>query len=506
MEAIIAEGDVVGSTITSFLLEKTRVIGQPANERSYHVFYQLIHGFQDATFSSSGMPSTGDATVKFEDYLLKYAPSTAASWANFPYPYLTHGLREIPNINDGADLQHLLSALGLFMDGKTVRSIMQLLTAILYMGRLKIVDDAEGNGIVVLDEARESVARLLGVDSDALDFALTKKQVQGGGRASIAVKRLDAAASRVVLATMSKAVYSGLFLTLIRTMNKVMTPSKHSRDLRIGTLDIYGFEILTTNSFEQFLINFVNEKLQSVFIDRILRAQQEEYAEEALDWVGVEYENNAPTCSLLEKKRGGILGLLDEQCTFKNASPSNFVGFLRTQCSSHASFVTPKPLDPPLHFKVSHYAGIVAYDASQFIEKNRDELNEELQTLLSASSVPFFTDILLPDDSTGVRSVAGKKDRVADAEAKSDTAEAVAVRTRAGGGAGGKKRAATVGQQFKEQVNLLMETLQETDPHFIRCLKPNETKHPDIWDEARMEEQVIFNGIPENIRIAQSGL
>ena len=279
MEAIIAEGDVVGSTITSFLLEKTRVIGQPANERSYHVFYQLIHGFQDATFSSSGMPSTGDATVKFEDYLLKYAPSTAASWANFPYPYLTHGLREIPNINDGADLQHLLSALGLFMDGKTVRSIMQLLTAILYMGRLKIVDDAEGNGIVVLDEARESVASLLGVDSDALDFALTKKQVQGGGRASIAVKRLDAAASRVVLATMSKAVYSGLFLTLIRTMNKVMTPSKHSRDLRIGTLDIYGFEILTTNSFEQFLINFVNEKLQSVFIDRILRAQQEEYAE-----------------------------------------------------------------------------------------------------------------------------------------------------------------------------------------------------------------------------------
>ena len=119
--------------------------------------------------------------------------------------------------------------------------------------RLKIVDDAEGNGIVVLDEARESVARLLGVDSDALDFALTKKQVQGGGRASIAVKRLDAAASRVVLATMSKAVYSGLFLRLIRTMNKVMTPSKHSRDLRIGTLDIYGFEILTTNSFEQLL-------------------------------------------------------------------------------------------------------------------------------------------------------------------------------------------------------------------------------------------------------------
>ena len=125
MEVFIAEGDVVGSTITSFLLEKTRVIGQAANERSYHVFYQLIHGFQDAKFSSSGMPSaaTGGATVKFEDYLLKYAPSTAGSWANFPYPYLTHGLREIPDINDGADLQHLLSALGLFMDGKTVRSI-----------------------------------------------------------------------------------------------------------------------------------------------------------------------------------------------------------------------------------------------------------------------------------------------------------------------------------------------------------------------------------------------
>ena len=193
-----------------------------------------------------------------------------------------------------------------------------------------------------------------------------------------------------------------------------------------------------------------------------------------------------------------------EQCTFKNASPSNFVGFLRTQCSSHASFVTPKPLDPPLHFKVSHYAGIVAYDASQFIEKNRDELNDELKTLFSASSVPFFTDILLPDDDSDVKSIAGKKESVADAEANGDIAEAVAVRSRAG--CGGKKRAATVGQQFKEQVNLLMETLQETDPHFIRCLKPNETKQPDIWDEARMEEQVIFNGIPENIRIAQSGL
>jgi myosin heavy subunit len=255
----------------------------------------------------------------------------------------------------------------------------------------------------------------------------------------------------------------------------------------------------------------------------------------------VEFNNNAPTCALLEKKRGGVLGLLDEQvkrdrwfwnfkerirfhpyittlshvspvhrlqCTFKNSSATNFVGILRSQCGSHASFVTPQPLDPPLSFKVRHYAGCVEYEASSFIEKNRDELSEELQTLLSGSSVPFFNDLLLPpaEEEKGD----GEPSNGDANDGSGEAASPQSVQTRGGrggaGGGGGKKRAPTVGQQFKEQVALLMETLQATDPHFIRCLKPNEQKQPDLWDEARMEQQVIFNGIPENIRIAQSGL
>ena len=139
---------------------------------------------------------------------------------------------------------------------------------------------------------------------------------------------------------------------------------------------------------------------------------------------------------------------------------------------------------------MSHYAGVVTYDASKFVVKNRDELNEELVTLLLTSTVPLFTDLLSPP---------------VEPEPEASDAKPVAARRRGGPMGGSKKRAPTMGQQFKKQVIKLMETLGATEPHFIRCLKPNEEKRSDLWDEARMTEQVVFNGIPENIKIAQGG-
>lgn len=114
---------------------------------------------------------------------------------------------------------------------------------------------------------------------------------------------------------------------------------------------------------------------------------QDEYVSEGLDWIGIEYTNNTPTIQLLEKKGGGILSLLDEQCAYVDVNPKNFVGFVRSQCGAHPSFVKPARFDSEFSFKVQHYAGLVDYEASKFIDKNRDELNEELQTLMLTSEV-----------------------------------------------------------------------------------------------------------------------
>jgi myosin-1 len=235
---MVAEGDVVGSTITTFLLEKTRVVAQAADERTYHAFYQLLKGRGGAAAAEAALKETKGAGAGDVFNLEEWANAQ-----NVTFPYLTHGLRAIPNVDDAADFTHLQSALRLFVDGKSEAAIVRLLTAVLFLGRLSLAEDKEGNARVVEGDELNVTAELLGVDADALCFALTSRQVQGGGRVSIAVKRLDAAAARVAQATLAKASYAGLFLKLVATMNRVMKPKGHGgRDLlKIGTLDICEF-------------------------------------------------------------------------------------------------------------------------------------------------------------------------------------------------------------------------------------------------------------------------
>jgi len=218
---------------------------------------------------------------------------------------------------------------------------------------------------------------------------------------------------------------------------------------------------------------------------------------EGLDFQTFEYASNLPTCKLIEDKAGGLLSLLDDQLAYSDLGPGaakNFVGTLESQCTKHESFLRRGRFDSDSMFKVKHYAGIVAYDATHFITKNKDEMNEELVTLMMQSDVPWFSEILnVPEEPPPE---AAKSEPV--------------LRRRGGAAAGGstggsKKRAPSMCAQFKKQVMTLMSTLNATEPHFIRCLKPNEEKLPDSWDEKRMTEQVIFNGIPENIKIAQGG-
>jgi len=314
-------------------------------------------------------------------------------------------------------------------------------------------------------------------------------------------------AATIVRDTLAKSLYSCMFNSLIATMNATMHAARKS-NLTLGTLDIYGFEILGNNSLEQFLINFVNEKLQALFIDRILRQAQEEYLDEGLDVSVIEYASNLPTCSLIEKKTGGVLALLDEQCAYAavDGQAKNFVGMIRSQCGKHESFRMPGRFDADTSFKIAHYAGVVSYDASKFIEKNRDELNEELVTMIRMSDVPFFATLLDPPKEE-LQSLSEDGEG---SPSKGAASVPPPTRRRAAGGGmqsgtGSKKRAPTMGQQFKKQVLALMETLGATEPHFIRCLKPNEEKRGDLWDTPRMHEQVVFNGIPENIKIAQGG-
>uniref|UniRef100_A0A8D0CX11 Osteoclast-stimulating factor 1 n=1 Tax=Sander lucioperca TaxID=283035 RepID=A0A8D0CX11_SANLU len=437
-----------GGKISNFLLEKSRVVSQNPGERSFHIYYQLLGGASSEQRENLG--------VTTPDY----------------YLYLNQsGTYTVEDMNDKKEFTDTMAAMSVVgLSAEDQEAVLQLVAGILHLGNISFRE--ENNYAVV--ESQDFLAFpcfLLGIPQDGLCSKLTSRMMDSkwGGKTesiSVTLNTEQACFSRDAL---SKALYTRLFDFLVDCINKAM--QKDQEELNIGVLDIYGFEIFQRNGFEQFCINFVNEKLQQIFIELTLKAEQEEYVQEGIKWTPIEYFNNKVVCDLIESKLNppGVMSILDDVCATMHAkgegADQTLLQKLQGQIGSHEHFSSWNK-----GFIIHHYAGKVSYDVSGFCERNRDVLFTDIIELMQSSEFPFIR-ALFPENLEAEK----------------------------------RGRPSTASTKIKKQANSLVQTLMKCTPHYIRCIKPNETKRPRDWEENRVRHQVEYLGLRENIRVRRAG-
>ncbi|KAM7081353.1 LOW QUALITY PROTEIN: unconventional myosin-If-like [Ciconia maguari] len=441
-------GEPDGGKISNFLLEKSRVVSQNECERNFHIYYQLIEGASQEQRQNLGIMSP--------DY----------------YYYLNQSdTYQVEGTDDRSDFHETINAMQVIgIQGEDQQLVLQIVAGILHLGNISFRE--EGNYARV--ENADSLAfpaYLLGIDQDRLNEKVTSRKMDSkwGGRSESITVTLNVEQAAYTRDALAKGLYARVFDFLVESINRAM--QKPYEEYSIGVLDIYGFEIFQKNGFEQFCINFVNEKLQQIFIELTLKAEQEEYVQEGIKWTQIQYFNNKVVCDLIENKLNppGIMSVLDDVCATMHATgegaDQTLLQKLQAAVGTHEHFNSWSS-----GFVIHHYAGKVSYDVNGFCERNRDVLFTDLIELMQSSEYGFIR-MLFPE--------------------KLDSDK--------------KGRPTTAGSKIKKQANDLVNTLMKCTPHYIRCIKPNETKKPRDWEESRVKHQVEYLGLKENIRVRRAG-
>ncbi|XP_068775615.1 unconventional myosin-Vb [Struthio camelus] len=469
IEIGFSQAYVMGATIKTYLLEKSRVTFQAKAERNYHIFYQLC--------ASAALPE-----------LQGLGLCGAESFRYTSQGQCTH----VEGTDDAADLdstRHAFSLLGVLETEQL--ELFSVLTAILHLGNIMVRGrDRHGDGCFVepTDKALGLFCTLLGIEESQVSRWLCyRKLVTTGETYMKPLSRQQALDSRDALA---KYMYGQIFRWMASRVNRALR-SPEGYHTSIGILDIYGFEMFELNSFEQFCINYANEKLQQLFNLHVFKLEQEEYMTEEIPWVFVDFYDNQPCIELIEG-RLGILDLLNEECKMPQGSDGSWAQKLYQTHFSSSHFQKPKrPTDA---FIVCHFAGKVEYQCNGFVEKNRDAVPEELVGLLRASKSALLTELFLEegDSTVSLQSRRSSGPRLAGRPGRRSLPS-------------NNKNKKSIASQFKASLHKLVEMLGSTTPHYIRCIKPNDSKKPFMFDSRRVVEQLRACGVLETIRISASG-
>ncbi|XP_027170682.1 myosin-2 isoform X1 [Coffea eugenioides] len=450
-----AVGKICGAEIQTYLLEKSRVVQLARGERSYHIFYQLC----------AGAPPSLRERLK-----LKEAKE---------YNYLNQsGCLAIHDVVDAHKFESLKEAFNtLRIHKESQEQIFEMLAAVLWLGNISFqVIDNENHIEVVDNEAVTNAASLIGCNAQDLMLTLSTRKIQAG-KDSVA-KRLTLQQAIDTRDALAKFIYSSLFDWLVDEINHSLAMGKHRTGRSISILDIYGFESFKKNSFEQLCINYANERLQQHFNRHLFKLEQEEYELDGIDWTKVEFEDNHECLNLFEKKPIGLISLLDEESNFPKATDLTLADKLKQHLDANRCFKGERGGA----FIIRHYAGEVLYDTNGFLEKNRDPIHSDTIQLLSSCSGHlsklFASSVLnvLPKTASPLEQ---------------------------SGALGSQKQ--SVGTKFKGQLFKLMQQLENTTPHFIRCIKPNNKQLPGIYDKDLVLDQLRCCGVLEVVRISRSG-
>ncbi|XP_076765690.1 myosin heavy chain isoform X30 [Xylocopa sonorina] len=458
-------GKLAGADIETYLLEKARVISQQALERSYHIFYQMMSG------SVPGLKEMLLLSNNIHDYY-----------------FVSQGKTTIPGLDDGEELlitDQAFDVLGFTQEEKN--DIYKITAAVMHMGGMKFKqrgreEQAEADGT----EEGERVAKLLSCDCADLYKNLLKPRIKVGNEFVTQGRNKDQVTYSV--GAMSKAMFDRLFKWLVKKCNETLD-TQQKRQHFIGVLDIAGFEIFDYNGFEQLCINFTNEKLQQFFNHHMFVLEQEEYKREGIVWQFIDFGMDLAACIELIEKPMGILSILEEESMFPKATDKTFEEKLNNNhLGKSPNYLKPKPPKPgqqPAHFAIGHYAGNVPYNITGWLEKNKDPLNDTVVDQFKKSGNKLLVEIFA--DHPGQSGDAGG----------------------GGGGKGGRGKKgggfSTVSSSYREQLNNLMATLRATQPHFVRCIIPNEMKQPGVIDSHLVMHQLTCNGVLEGIRICRKG-
>ncbi|XP_075883469.1 unconventional myosin-Vc [Nelusetta ayraudi] len=450
---------IIGANMRTYLLEKSRVVFQAGNERNYHIFYQLC--------SCANLP-------EFKGLRLLSADK-------FRYTGLSGDIT-IEGIDDRKDMEETrrtFSLLGLKDDFQL--AVFKVLAAILHLGNVEIRESGGDKSSIARDDPHLAVlCQLLGLSAEDLAHWLCHRRIVLVAETVVKPEpKKRAVNARDALA---KQIYAHLFDCVIGRINAALkVPGK--QHAFIGVLDIYGFETFDINSFEQFCINYANEKLQQQFNLHVFKLEQEEYMKEDIPWTLIDFYDNQPVIDLIEAKMG-ILDLLDEECLFPQGSDQSWLQKLSSYLEVSPLFEKPRLSNEA--FVIQHFADKVEYQCRGFLEKNRDTLYEELVEVIRVSKSPLLASFFQEEEDQNSANVRGFKVRPA----------------RPGMKPANKQLRASVGDKFSRSLSLLMETLNATTPHYVRCIKPNDEKLPFEYDSRRVVQQLRACGVLETIRIS----
>ncbi|CAL9733982.1 myosin-4 [Monosporozyma servazzii] len=461
------ENKILGAQIKTYLLERSRLVFQPAQERNYHIFYQLLQGLTSEQKTALHLTTS-------EDYF-----------------YMNQGYAMIiPDVNDKQEFDITTKALDMIGINEDIQShIFQILSGILHIGNIEIKKMRNDASVSSTDESLTIACDLLGIDSFNFAKWITKKQIVT--RSENIVSNLNFNQAIVVRDSVAKFIYSALFDWLVDTINNKLNESVDQNAINsfIGVLDIYGFEHFEKNSFEQFCINYANEKLQQEFNHHVFKLEQEEYIKEEIEWSFIEFNDNQPCIDLIENKLG-ILSLLDEESRLPSGSDESWTQKLyQTFDKEPTNKVFNKPRFGQTKFIVSHYAHDVSYDVDGFIEKNRDTVPDTHLEVLKASTNKTLISLLDNLQRTQESMEAKKQEEMANRPGPRRMIQ----------------KKPTLGSLFKGSLTELMTTINSTNVHYIRCIKPNPDKEAWKFDNLMVLSQLRACGVLETIKISCAG-
>ncbi|XP_065909856.1 unconventional myosin-Id-like [Dysidea avara] len=450
------KGEPLGGHINTYLLEKARVITQQTGERNFHIFYQVLAGGGPSLLSTLGLENN---TMKYRCLVGGGEASRATSDDEKLFK----------------EVCIAMTSIGFSEEEQT--AVWKVVAAVLHLCNVELESSGDGETSKVADMTQlRKISKLIETRPENVADVLTHRHVATRGEAiQTPINQSKAVYARDALA---KALYERVFSWVVEKINENVQNEQQSRDdVVIGVLDIYGFEIFDLNSFEQFCINYCNEKLQQLFIQLVLKQEQEEYRNEGIEWINIDYFNNEIICKMMEASPGGMIPILDEECIRPGEDDDRRVLMhMNKKLADHPHYASNatgvRELQREVEFRIKHYAGDVTYSITGFMDKNKDTLFQDCKRMLYNCDMQILKE-MWPEGSIPVEEVT--------------------------------KRPITAGSHFKNSMIALVDQLACKQPHYVKCIKPNNFKKPNDYSDEVCRHQVRYLGLVENVRVRRAG-